>query len=215
MLRFTTVAAAFGLITLGMSGLVPYARAQAIAFEPVIGQALTGSTLGVTPVVSADRRYVRLSVSPSFNVLNGFTTFGIPGAVSGGPSVNAGMNGVIGPVGVDDGSGINPYGYVGNMGEMRAGPLPVNGGLGAGNSLTRSVGLVGEPGFVMNGWPEGEFDESQVWQLGVANRVVGRGGQRGKGSAKAAVSSHRRTTARKLTAKSKINDTEPSVRPAH
>src|SRR5208282_1002284 len=98
MLRLTTVAAAFGLITLGIQGLLPHARGQAIAFEPVIGQALTGSTLGVTPVVSADRRYVRLSVNPSFNVLNGFTTFGIPGAVSGGPSgnFNAGMNGVIG-----------------------------------------------------------------------------------------------------------------------
>ena len=146
MLRLTTVAAAFGLITLGIQGLAPHARGQAVAFEPVPGQALTGSTLGVTPVVSADRRYVRLSVNPSFNVLNGFTTFAIPAAVSGGPSVNAGMNGVIGPVGVDDGSGINPYGFGGNVGEMRAGPLPMNGRLGAGNSLAQSVGLVGEPG---------------------------------------------------------------------
>src|ERR1700677_4515147 len=116
MLRLTTVAAAFGLITLGFQGLVPHARGQAIAFEPIIGLAPTGSTLGVTPVVSADRRYVRLTVNPSFNVVNGFSTFGIPGAVSGGPSVNAGMNGVIGPVGVDDGRGMNPYGFAGNVG---------------------------------------------------------------------------------------------------
>ena len=158
MLRLTTTAAACGLITLGVQGLLPHARAQAIAYEPVIGQALTGSTLGVTPVVSADRRYVRLTVNPSFNVLNGFSTFGIPGAVSGGPSVNAGMNGVIGPVGLDDGSAINPYGLVGNIGEMRAGPLPSNGGLGAGNSLARSDMVMGGPASMMDGWPEGEFD---------------------------------------------------------
>ena len=39
----------------------------------------------VTPVVSADRRYVRLSVNAFFNDFNGFTTFSFPGgAVSGG-----------------------------------------------------------------------------------------------------------------------------------
>jgi hypothetical protein len=209
MLRQTTVAVAFGLITLGIQGLVPHARGQAIAFEPVIGLAPTGSTLTVTPVVSADRRYVRLSVTPFFNVVNGFSTFGIPGAVSGGPSVNAGMNGVIG----GDGSGINPYGFVGNAGEMRAGPLPMNGGLGAGNSLAHGVGVMGEPAFAMDGWQAGEFDESQTWPLGAANRSVASGGQRGKSSAKA-VSRHRRT-ARKPPAQSKTNTTEPSVRPAH
>lgn len=212
MLRQTTVAVAFGLITLGIQGLVPHARGQAIAFEPVIGLAPTGSTLGVTPVVSADRRYVRLSVTPFFNVVNGFSTFGIPGAVSGGPSVNAGMNGVIGPVGLDDGSGINRYASVGNVGEMRAGPLPMNGGLGAGNSLAQGVGVMGEPAFAMNGWPEGAFDESQPWPLGVANRSVARAGQRGKSSAKAV--SKQRRTARKAATKSKTDTTEPSVRPA-
>jgi hypothetical protein len=213
MLRLTTVAAIFGLITLGIQDFGPDARGQAIAFEPVIGQALTGSTLGITPVVSADRRYVRLSVNPSFNVLNGFTTIGIPGAVSGGPSVNAGMNGVIGPVGLDDGSGINPYGFAGNIGEMRAGPLPVKGGPGAGNSLAESVGLEGEPGFVMNGWPEGGFGEFEAWPSRMTDRSVASGGQRGTRSAKA-VASRQRRAARKAATESKTTATEPSVRPA-
>jgi hypothetical protein len=212
MLRLTTVAAAFGLITLGIQGLAPYARGQAIAYQPVIGFAPTGSTLTVTPVVSADRRYVRLSVNPYFNVLNGFSTFGIPGAVSGGPSVNAGMNGVIGPVGVDDGSGINPYGFVGNVGEMRAGPIPMNGGLGAGNSLAQNDVIMEGPAAVMNGGPEGAFDESQAWPLGMTNRSVASGGQRGKSSAKAV--SRQRRTARKAATKSKSTATEPSIRPA-
>ena len=38
----------------------------------------------VTPAVSADRRYVRLSVNPFFNDVNGFTSFTTPlGAVGG------------------------------------------------------------------------------------------------------------------------------------
>jgi hypothetical protein len=216
MLRLTTVAAAFGLITLGIQGLLPHARAQAIAFEPVIGQALTGSTLGVTPVVSADRRYVRLSVNPSFNVLNGFTTFGIPGAVSGGPSgnLNAGMNGVIGPVGLDGGSALNPYGLVGNAGDMRAGPLPVNGGLGAGNSLARSDMVMAGPASMMDGLPEGAFDVSEIWPSGVlSNRSIAGGAQRGKSSAKAAVSSRQRRAARKAATQSKTALEQPTIRP--
>jgi len=212
MLRLITVAAALGLITLGVQGLLPHARGQAIAYEPVIGLAPTGSTLSVTPVVSADRRYVRLSVNPSFNVVNGFSTFGIPGAVSGGPSVNAGMNGVIGPVGVDDGSGINPYGFVGNVGAMRAGPLPMNGGLGANHSLAQSDGLMGLPAFGMNGWPEGEFDVFETWPSGVSNRSIAGGTQRGKGSAKA-VSSRQRRAARKAATQSKTALEQPTIRP--
>ena len=38
-----------------------------------------GVTLTVTPVVSADRRYVRMTLTPFFNALNGFTTIHVPG----------------------------------------------------------------------------------------------------------------------------------------
>ena len=39
----------------------------------------------VTPVVSPDRRYVRLTVNAYFNAINGFTNFTTPlGAVGGG-----------------------------------------------------------------------------------------------------------------------------------
>jgi hypothetical protein len=211
MLRLTKATAAFGLMALGIQGFGPSARGQAIAYMPIPGQALTGSTLGVTPVVSADRRYVRLTVNPSFNVLNGFSTFGIPGAVSGGPSVNAGMNGVIGPVGVDDGSGINPYGFAGNVGEMRAGPLPTNGGLGAGNSLAQTDMVMQGPESIGNGWPGGEFDESQTWPLRGSNRSVVSGGQRGKYSAKVAAKPRR--AGRKAAAQPKPAS-PPSVRSA-
>ena len=69
------------------------AQAQGIGVVP------DGEFLGVTPVVSADRRYVRLSVNPNFSSVTGFTSFPVPAAVSGGGAVGfgagpAGINGV-------------------------------------------------------------------------------------------------------------------------
>src|SRR5262249_21713662 len=50
--------------------------------------------LTATPVVSADRRYVRLTLNPIFNALEGFDTFSIPGAVSGGPGGPGALGGL-------------------------------------------------------------------------------------------------------------------------
>lgn len=54
----------------------------AVAFTPTIGSAPSGQTMTVTPAVSADRRYVRLSVNPFFNTVNGFSSFTTPLGVS-------------------------------------------------------------------------------------------------------------------------------------
>ncbi len=111
-----------------------FGQGGAIAFTPSIAIAPTGETMTVTPAVSADRRYVRLSVNPYFNVVNGFSSFTTPlgavgggvlggglgagatggagglggaadGAGAGGVTFNAGMNGVIGPANLDGGMG--------------------------------------------------------------------------------------------------------------
>lgn len=68
------------------------ARAQgAVAFQPVVRAFPNGITMGVTPVVSADRRYVRLGLQPQFVALSGFQTYTIPAAVrSGAPNGAAG-----------------------------------------------------------------------------------------------------------------------------
>ena len=100
---------ALGLFTL-VGGIQSSAKAQ-IAYIPEIGFVPTGATMTVTPAVSADRRYVRLSVNAFFNDLNGFSTFSFPGgAVSGGGNfggagggINAGMNGIIGDDGYQSG----------------------------------------------------------------------------------------------------------------
>jgi hypothetical protein len=75
------MSAAFGL--LAFFAPAP-AKAQAIGEQPTIGVIPDGVFLGVTPAVSADRRYVRLSVNTSFNTFNGFSTFPVPAAVGGG-----------------------------------------------------------------------------------------------------------------------------------
>ncbi len=89
----------------GKLGVSADCRAQgAVAFEPGIGAIPTGQFLPVTPVVSADRRYVRLTLSPSFNALVSLTPFNFPGgAVSG--NLMGGMNGATGGGGAGVGGG--------------------------------------------------------------------------------------------------------------
>ncbi len=56
----------------------------AVAFNPQIQQFFFGAALGVQAVVSADRRYVRLTMFPSFTALAGEKRFTVTGAVGGG-----------------------------------------------------------------------------------------------------------------------------------
>jgi hypothetical protein len=65
--------------------LAPEARGQAVAFFPIPAVVNDGASLNVTPVATGDRRYVRLSLNATFTGVQGFSTFPVPGAVSGGP----------------------------------------------------------------------------------------------------------------------------------
>lgn len=67
-----------------VQALTPVVGAGAVAFQPSIGSFADGVQLLVTPVVSADRRYVRMTMAPIFQTLQGFDTFTIPAAVGGG-----------------------------------------------------------------------------------------------------------------------------------
>ena len=102
---------ALGLFALA-GGLQSPAKAQ-FAYTPEIGSIPTGATMSITPAVSADRRYVRLSVDAFFNGLNNIQTFSFPGGAVGGGNfggfggfgggIAAGMNGVIGDEGYESG----------------------------------------------------------------------------------------------------------------
>jgi hypothetical protein len=101
------------------------ARAQ-VAFVPEVGFIPTGVTMTVTPVVTPDRRYVRLSVSAFFNTFNNFLTLSVPAAVGG--QFGGGFGGAGGgAIGVQPVFGAG-FGAFGLMGEPLAGPpLPALG----------------------------------------------------------------------------------------
>jgi general secretion pathway protein D len=67
-----------------VGALIPIVGAGAVAFQPIPSQINDGVFLFVTPVVSADRRYVRMTLSPMFNTFSGFDTISVPAAVGGG-----------------------------------------------------------------------------------------------------------------------------------
>ena len=71
-----------------LGGLVAPGRAMgqgAIGVSPTVGTIPDGVSMGVTPVVSADRRYVRLSLGVGFSTVQGFQNINFPvGAVGMG-----------------------------------------------------------------------------------------------------------------------------------
>ncbi len=90
-----TFLASFGILAM----LGPSATAQAVAFQPGVASFPNVVSMSVAPVVSADRRYVRLGVSPYFTGLQGFDTFPVPAAVGGGGF--GGFGGGVGFAGMD------------------------------------------------------------------------------------------------------------------
>ena len=82
-----------------LTSIAPTASAQAVAFQPGVASFPNGASMSVAPVVSADRRYVRLGVSPFFTGLQGFDTFSVPAAVGGGGF--RGLGGGVGFAGMD------------------------------------------------------------------------------------------------------------------
>jgi type II secretory pathway component GspD/PulD (secretin) len=66
-----------------VSELIPIVGPGSVAFLPVPQSFPNGVTLNVTPVVSADRRYVRMTLSPFFTAIESFNSISVPAAVGG------------------------------------------------------------------------------------------------------------------------------------
>jgi hypothetical protein len=192
---------ALGLFTL-LGGFQSSAKAQ-IAFVPEIGLIPTGATMTITPAVSADRRYVRLSVNAFFNDLNFFSTFSFPGGAVGGGNfggggfggIAAGMDGVIGETGYESGAlagnGMNAQAAGGQAGLMRAGPLP-NGGFGMGDPLLNAGGnQAGDPGLVAGFEGDEAMAQAMAMELNLGRNVRAAGGDSAR--------SQRRSVRRKPT----------------
>jgi hypothetical protein len=98
------------------------AEAQAVAFQPGIGTIPDGVGLNVTPVVSADRRYVRLSLGANFSTINGFMNFPVAAGVSGGGVSGAGLGAILGGAGGGRGGAGAGAGGGGAFRNVRPGP---------------------------------------------------------------------------------------------
>ncbi|WP_406699604.1 hypothetical protein V5E97_12150 [Singulisphaera sp. Ch08] len=100
------------IVVVGVFGLSEPATAcgQAVGFFPNVGRFPDGAVLSATPIVSHDRRYVRLGVVPQFTEIEGFSLYQIPAAVSGGGLGNgSGMDAIMsGPVGYAGMNGPTP-----------------------------------------------------------------------------------------------------------
>lgn len=99
-----------GGLALGILVGAGTARGQgAVGFQPTIATFPDGLMLNATPVVSADRRYVRLGLQPQSATLLSFDVFTIPAAVRSG----VGAGGFGGGGGFGAGGGVGGFSSIG------------------------------------------------------------------------------------------------------
>jgi len=75
------------------NGLLPFAVNGAVGYQPVITTLPEGTNMSATAVISADRRYVRISAVPLFSSIGNITTFNF---ATGAQSVQSGGGGQLG-----------------------------------------------------------------------------------------------------------------------
>jgi hypothetical protein len=159
-----------GLAVIWLLGLGTDTFGQgAVAFDPIIGSAPSGQTMTVTPAVSADRRYVRLSVNGFFNTVNGFSSFTTPlGAVGG---VGSGAGG-LGGGGLGGGlGGLGGAGGLRSVGGFAAAGETFNAGM---NGVIGPAGFDGGMGFDPSGY-YGQIGEMRAGALSPDDSGLGYG----------------------------------------
>jgi hypothetical protein len=199
--------ASYALGIVALAGWLQTPATAQIAYVPNIGAVPTGATMTVTPAVSADRRYVRLSVDVFFNDFNGFTTVSFPGGAVGGNfggGFAAGLNGVIGDEdyqsGVQVGNGMNAGAPAGRPDALRAGPMPGDQGLGGGGM---GQGQGGEFGFMPG------FEDEAALMMAMENGS----GRRIRSAGRSLARSPRRSAGK--STKSSRRQTSSSQRKSH
>ncbi|MHB1558193.1 MAG: type II secretion system protein GspD, partial [Isosphaeraceae bacterium] len=81
-----------------VASISPIIGPGAVAYMPQVNAINSGVTLTVTPVVSADRRYVRLTMLPNFTTINGFTTYAAQTGAVGGSGLGGGAATITGQI---------------------------------------------------------------------------------------------------------------------
>jgi hypothetical protein len=110
-----------------VQGQIPVVGQGGVGFQPLIGQINDGVSLFVNGVVSADRRYVRLSIAPIFQQVIDIQTFT---SVGGGNAAGGFGGGGFGGGGGGFGGGGGGFGGGGGGGQFGFGGI--GGGFGGG-----------------------------------------------------------------------------------
>ena len=115
-----------------VTSLVPTVGFAAIGYTPIITNVPEGITLTATPVVSADRRFVRLTLIPNFRSITDVFTFTTAGGGAGGGGGGGGQQGGQGGFGGGQfGGGGGGGGGQGGGGGFGGGQFGIGGGLGS------------------------------------------------------------------------------------
>ncbi len=125
-----------------VAGLIPVVGTGAVGFQPIISVIPEGIQLQVVAVVSADRRYVRLSLAPTFTSLLDLFTFSFASGGAGGGAIAGGQQGGGGGFGGGGGGGFGGGG--GGFGGGGFGGI--GGGFGGGQGGGQGGGFGGQQG---------------------------------------------------------------------
>ena len=87
-----------GTLQYYVSSIQPIIGPGAVAYTPNVSAINSGVMLLVTPVVSADRRYVRMTLTPTFNTVNGFSTYSAQTGAVGGSGLGGGAATITGQI---------------------------------------------------------------------------------------------------------------------
>lgn len=128
-----------------VTSVIPVVSAFAVGFQPVVQQIPDGIFMTVQAVVSADRRYVRLAVSPNFTNVTDVFTFSF---VSGAQPTAAAIGGAGGGIG---GAGGGIGGAGGGIGGAGGGIGGGGGGFGGGGGGGGFGGAAGGGGGIQGG----------------------------------------------------------------
>ena len=159
-----------------VTGLVPTVGFAAVGYTPIISIIPEGITLTATPVVSADRRFVRLTLIPNFSSITDVFSYTATGtnAGAGGGQGGGGQQGGQGGFGGGQGGGGG-----GGQGGGGGGQFGIGGGLGSMQLMqtlfTQQGGFGGGGGGGGGGGQQGQGGGQQGQQ----------GGQQGQGGGSA------------------------------
>lgn len=148
-------------------GLIPVVGNGAVGFQPIITQIQDGIQLQVVAVISADRRFVRLSLGPQFNNVVDVFTFSFASGGAGGGAIGGGQGGQQGGGGFG-GQGGGGGGFGGGGGGGGFG----GGGFGGGFGGIGGQGGGGGGGFGGQGGGQGGQAGQQGQQGGAAGGTL-------------------------------------------